>query len=127
MEKRSRLVAGFRIDRSLICGSLTGGRLPVVGGSMVISVVFLPVGWIPVVVSSLVRPVVVVVRSALSFPPPDCMPLLAVNLRSSNIVAAVCGRGILLLFQLMHVHSSVRSIASKEVTFTLHYIVDGRG
>ena len=25
-------------------------------------------------------------------------------------------------FQLMHLHSSVRSIASKEVTFTLHYI-----
>ena len=124
MEKRSRLVAGFQIDGSLICGSLTGGMLPVVGGSMVFSIVLLPVGWIPVVVSSLVRPAVVVVRSALSFPPSDRMPLLTVNPRSSNIVAAVRG---LLLFQLMHLHSSVRSIASKEVTFTLHYIVDGRG
>ena len=28
-------------------------------------------------------------------------------------------------FQLMHLHSSVRSFASKEVTFTLHYITMG--
>ena len=27
------------------------------------------------------------------------------------------------VFQLMHLHSSVRSITSKEVTFTLHYLV----
>ena len=28
-------------------------------------------------------------------------------------------------FQLMHLHSSVRSFASKEVTFTLHYMYRG--